>query len=297
MTRKTVDRNMKIRYCLLYGILLVLGFSSCTKSLAPAMLSNKKSEFDATTFDYIYSEAIRFKLLGNDGDAINLFEESLKINPQSDAVYFNLAQLFLAKGDISQAKEHIKSAISIDENNMWYLMMLSNIYYQENIIDSTIYVYEKLVSKYPEKIDFKISLGGLYSEKSDLKKANEIFEEIESKYGPNESTSALYVQNLISTGSLQKALEKSLELVSLNPDEIIYSGLLAEVYKALGENEKALDVYTDLIENNPENPNVQVALFDFLLQDKRFDELSELVNKIIISQSLNLRQKFCCYPV
>ena len=101
----------------------------------------------------------------------------------------------------------------------------------------------------------------------------------------------MYVQNLISTGSLQKALEKSLELVSLNPDEIIYSGLLAEVYKALGENEKALDVYTDLIENNPENPNVQVALFDFLLQDKRFDELSELVNKIIISQSLNLETK------
>lgn len=291
MTRKTVDRDMKIRYCLLYGILLVLGFSSCTKSLAPAMLSNKKSEFDAATFDYIYSEAIRFKLLGNDGDAINLFEESLKINPQNDAVYFNLAQLFLAKGNIPQAKKYIKSAISIDENNMWYLMMLSNIYYQENIIDSTIYVYEKLVSKYPEKIELKVSLGGLYSEKSDFKNAIKIFEDIENKYGPNESTSALYVQNLISTGSLQKALEKSLELVSLNPDEIIYSGLLAEAYKALGENEKALDVYTDLIENNPENPNVQVALFDFLLQDKRFDELSELVNKIIISQSLNLETK------
>ena len=161
---------MKIRYYLLYSILLISGFFSCTKSLAPAMLSNKKSEFDTATFDYIYSEAIRFKLLGNDGDAINLFEESLKINPQSDAVYFNLAQLFLAKGNIPQAKKYIKSAISIDENNMWYLMMLSNIYYQENIIDSTIYVYEKLVSKYPEKIDFKISLGGLYSEKSDLKK-------------------------------------------------------------------------------------------------------------------------------
>jgi tetratricopeptide (TPR) repeat protein len=246
------------------------------------MLSNKKSEFDTATFDYIYSEAIRFKLLGNDGDAINLFEESLKINPQSDAVYFNLAQLFLAKGNIPQAKKYIKSAISIDENNMWYLMMLSNIYYQENIIDSTIYVYEKLVSKYPEKIDFKISLGGLYSEKSDLKKANEIFEEIESKYGPNESTSALYVQNLISTGSLQKALEKSLELVSLNPDEIIYSGLLAEVYKALGENEKALDVYTDLIENNPENPNVQVALFDSDYTNMKGEEL--LLSLLVFEQ-------------
>ena len=271
--------------------MLVSGLASCSKSLAPAMLSNKKSEFDSATFDYIYSEAIRFKLLGNDGDAINLFEESLKINPQSDAVYFNLAQLFLANGNFSQAKNYLKSAISIDENNMWYLMMLSNIYYQESNIDSTIYVYEKLVSKYPEKIDFKISLGGLYSDKSDFKNAIKIFEDIEDKYGPNESTSVLYVQNLIEIGSHQKALDKSLELVNLNPDEIIYNGLLAEVYKAIGEKEKALNVYTQLIENNPDNPEVQVALFDFLLQDKRFDELSELVNKIIVSQTLNLETK------
>lgn len=288
---KTIELDMRIKHYLLYSILLVSGLASCSKSLAPAMLSNKKSEFDSATFDYIYSEAIRFKLLGNDGDAINLFEESLKINPQSDAVYFNLAQLFLANGNFSQAKNYLKSAISIDENNMWYLMMLSNIYYQESNIDSTIYVYEKLVSKYPEKIDFKISLGGLYSDKSDFKNAIKIFEDIEDKYGPNESTSVLYVQNLIEIGSHQKALDKSLELVNLNPDEIIYNGLLAEVYKAIGEKEKALNVYTQLIENNPDNPEVQVALFDFLLQDKRFDELSELVNKIIVSQTLNLETK------
>ncbi len=286
-------RNSIMRVKLYIYILLAFlsVFVSCSRNLAPAMLSNKKSGYDSATFDYVYTEAIRFKLLGNDGDALNLFEESLKINPQSDAVYFNMAQLLLANGNLDKAKEYLNAAISIDDSNMWYLMMLSNIYYQQNNLDSTIIIYEKLVSEYPEKIDFKISLGGLYSDLSDYKNAIKIFEEIENEYGPNESTSIEYVRDLLNIGSFQKALDKSLELVKLNPDEIVYTGLLAEVYNASGENEKALDVYSGLIDNNPDNPDVQVALFDFLLRDKRYEDLSGLVNKIIINGGIVLETK------
>ncbi len=286
-------RNSIMRVKLYIYILLAFlsVFVSCSRNLAPAMLSNKKSGYDSATFDYVYTEAIRFKLLGNDGDALNLFEESLKINPQSDAVYFNMAQLLLANGNLDKAKEYLNAANSIDDSNMWYLMMLSNIYYQQNNLDSTIIIYEKLVSEYPEKIDFKISLGGLYSDLSDYKNAIKIFEEIENEYGPNESTSIEYVRDLLNIGSFQKALDKSLELVKLNPDEIVFTGLLAEVYNASGENEKALDVYSGLIDNNPDNPDVQVALFDFLLRDKRYEDLSGLVNKIIINGGIVLETK------
>ena len=282
---------MRIRVLIFFLLASSSFFISCSKSLSPALLSSKKDVYDSARFDLVYSEAVRYKLLGNEGDALSLFEECLKINPQSDAVYFNMAQLVLANGNFEKAKDYLNSAISIDGNNMWYLMLLSNIYYQENNLDSTILIYEKLVTQYPEKIDFKISLGSLYSDKNDYKNSIKIFEEIENEYGTNESTSVIYVQDLIRIGSFQKALEKSLELIALNPDEIIYNGLLAEVYIAKGENDKALNVYKDLINNNPDNPDVQVSLFDFLLNDKRYDELSGLVNEIIINKNIGIETK------
>ena len=39
-----------------------------------------------------------------------------------------------------------------------------------------------------------------------------------------------------------------------------YNGLLAEIYRGKGENEKALEVYNQLLERNPDNPQIQLSL-------------------------------------
>ena len=44
----------------------------------------------------------------------------------------------------------------------------------------------------------------------------------------------------------------------------LYNGLLAEIYKEKVRKTKALEVYDKLIERNPDNPQVQLSLCDFL---------------------------------
>ena len=52
------------------------------------------------------------------------FEQSLEINPGSDAAYYQMAQIVVADGDIKNGKKYAAKAVSIDEKNFWYLMML-----------------------------------------------------------------------------------------------------------------------------------------------------------------------------
>ena len=46
----------------------------------------------------------------------------------------------------------------------------------------------------------------------------------------------------------KEALGKIQQLLAQNPDDIVYNGYLAEIYRSEGENQKAKDVYKQLIE-------------------------------------------------
>jgi len=82
----------KFTYWYAIIIMVVTSLTGCNKSLYTTG-SNLKSKagYDEAAFNYVYVEAIKQKLIGNGGDALKYFEQSIKINPQSDAAYYQMA--------------------------------------------------------------------------------------------------------------------------------------------------------------------------------------------------------------
>ena len=72
------------------------------------------NSYDQAKFNYVYVEAIKQKLLGNGGDALKYLEEAIKINPESDAAYYQMAQIVSANGDLENGKKFLKKALAID---------------------------------------------------------------------------------------------------------------------------------------------------------------------------------------
>ena len=142
-----------IRYRYLYILfLIIVCISSCGKRIIPATVTGEKiKQYDSVNFNRIFVEAIKQKLLGNAGDALKYFEQCLKMNPESDAVLFQMAQIVMAYGDVKNGKKYVLKALEIEPENIWYLMMAAGTYYQESKFDSAILYYEKAVKYYPEK--------------------------------------------------------------------------------------------------------------------------------------------------
>ncbi len=269
--------------------------SSCSRQVSPSLTDRRLREYDSLAFDQLYVEAIKLKLTGNNGNALKFLEQCAKLKPESDATYYQMAQIFIANGNIKSGKKYIKKALEIDRENLWYLMMIANTYYQGKKIDSAIYYYEKAVSYYPERTGMKITLGNLYSEDKKFEKAIKIFESIDEEYGINRSSTVASVQNLMWASRYEEALEKIHTIIEIYPDEILYNGLLAEIYRGLGENEKALDVYNRMIENNPDDPQTQLSLCDFLINEKEYDRLFFVINKIILNERLKREDKLALF--
>lgn len=272
--------------------IIALMLFSCSKKLAPSHVNETGIKgIDTAEFDYVYTEGIRQKLLGNAGDAIKIFEQCLKMNPNSDAAYYQVAQILLATGDVNNGKKYALKAFELNQKNYWYTMMLAGTYYREKNLDSAIIFYEKAAKTFPEKEEIQLNLGKLYSENKKYDKANEVFENLDRKYGINESSTVNTVRNLMAEGKYAEAEEKDRQLLEKYPDEILYNGLMAEIYSGKGETEKAMKVYNDLLEKNPDNPETQLSLCNFLIDKKLYDELIAFLNKVSINENIDKDEK------
>lgn len=281
----------KVRIVFLVAFIGLL-VCSCSKQIIPGFKAGKTGvEYDSAAFDYAYVEGIKQKLLGNFGEALRYFEQCLVINRESDATYYQIAQIVLSNGDMRNGKKYVRKAIELEPENLWYNMLLASIYNQERNIDSAIICYEKVVEIYPEKEDLQISLAKLYSEEGNYEKARSILYRIDEKYGVNETTTISLIESLMTEKKFDEALKKVNELLEVYPDDIVFNGYLAEIYKSQGDMQKAKDVYNKLIERNPDNPDIQLSLCDFLLSEKSYAELFDLLNIVILNQKITKEEK------
>jgi tetratricopeptide (TPR) repeat protein len=280
------------KYWYIFLVFSMLGISSCNRRLLVTEVNdNSNKKYDTAAFNYVYVEALKQKLMGNGGDALKYLEQSIKINPLSDAAYYEMAQIVIANGDLKNGKHFITKALSYDSNNIWYLTMLAGLYYQEKNIDSAIIFYERAVQNYPEKLNLQLTLGNLYSENRNYEKAGVIFDSFDNKYGVNETSTVSSIKNLMAAGRFDDALKKALVLLKENPDEIQYNGLLAEIYSGKGDNQQAMDVYNKLLERNPDNAQIQLSLCDFLISEKNYNDLFTLLNNVILNNKVERESK------
>lgn len=271
---------------------LIITTISCQKNVAPGLSGTLRGKsYDSAAFDYLYIEAIKEKLMGNPGEALKNFEQCLKMTPNNDAIYYQMAQILLNGGDINNGIKYARKAVELNPENLWYLRMIAGTYYQINNLDSAVYFYEQAVKKYPEREELLMTLGNLYSENKKYEKAGEIFGKLDEKYGINEKSTVANIRNMMQGGNYDQALVLALELNEKYPDEILYSGLLAEIYKGKGDKRRAMEVYNVLIERNPDSPETQLSLCDFLLKEKKYDELMELSGKVIMNEKISRENK------
>ncbi len=287
------ERNRMYRFVICQLLLtLWLIISGCNKNTTPAKsVQNSEQDRDFATFNRFYVEGLKQKLMGDAGEALKYFEQCLKIFPENDAVYYQMAQVLAGTGNMGAAKKYALNAVKYDNRNIWYLMMLSQIYFQEKNIDSAIVWYEKTEKIFPDNENIQLTLGNLYVQKGDLKKANLIFDSFDKKYGVNDASTLASIRILMSEGKFEDARIKAEELISQKPDDVVYNGLLAEILKGKGENEKAREIYNKLFKINQDNPQIQLSYAGFLASEKSYDELFSLLNSIAVNDKVTRDDK------
>ncbi len=271
-------------------------FASCKTSRKVTESKKQNSstglqDKDKITFENIFFDANREKLLGNYDMAETLFLHALQIDPNSAASNYELANLYALKKDKTKALDFSKKAAFADPSNSWYQMLYAECLKQNKQPEEVAGVYEKLVKNNPDRIEFYYELANAYLYSNKLNDALKVYDKMEGLFGVTEEASIQKLAIYKSTKSFDKGVAEIQKLIKTFPKDAKYYGMLGELYQSNGMNDKALQAYTDLLKIDPDNAFVHLSLADFYRSQKQNDKAFEEIKIAFKSKELDIDTK------
>ena len=262
-----------------------------SKKMAEKSISRQMGENEIREYNYALTEATKQKLFGNFKQAAVLYQKCLEVNPNSDAAAFQLAGIYMMAQDFENAKKLTRRAVTIDPDNYWYKVQMTQLHMIKNEPDSAIAVYEGILNKWPAKVEVKFELSRLYSETGRENKAIKMLNEIERENGISEPVSMLKEQIYLRQGKPDLAVAELLALIAMAPEEVRYLGVLAELYTTLDRKEEAKRTYKKIFEIEPSNGVAQLSMAEFYRLENNTEKQFEYLAIAFRNPSLQIDRK------
>ena len=233
-----------------------------------AVLSEDKN----IEFEYLFIEGLKQKMIGNTDAATQYFNNCLEIDPNSAASLYELANIYVSKGELISAKLLLEKAIQINPDNKWYKILLAQIYQNNKQFEKASEIYTELIKLGPDNVDYYYLNALLLTSAKKYNEAIKAYNELEKKIGYNEQI-ALARQNLYRAAGMNKEAYAEIQrLIDRSPDVPEYYGVMADMYKEDGNMKKALEYYNKVLEIDPNNGFVHFSLATFYLQNKEVEK-------------------------
>jgi len=249
---------MKYTIFLFVGILFFLGSCKSIKSnITPADNTNvvkvKLSDEDQRKFDYFFFEAIREKMKGNIQKSLMYYNECLKLDPTSAVTMYEMAHIYYNVKEFARAQGLLERAVSLNNDNLWYKLLLAELYQMNKLNENAIQIYKDLVVSNPENDEYLYGLAQLYQRNNNYDEAIDTYNKLESKLGLNEIISLEKEKIYLDINKNKSALDELKKLVDKYPNESRYYGFIADYYLFLKEYDNALNYYNKVLDINPDN--------------------------------------------
>lgn len=230
-------------------------------------------------------------MLGNYDLAELNFLQALKIDPNSSATMYELANIYAFQNNKGQALYYSKKAAALDPKNIWYQLLYAQCLKDNKQTSEVIVVFEKLIKNNPDRIDFYYELASAYLYSAKLIEAIKVYNRIEERIGVSEDVSMQKLKIYKALNNFEKSVEEAKKLVKAYPKEAKYYGMLGEIYQDKGMGEKALDAYDELLKIDPENAYVHLSLADYYRSLKQNEKAFEEIKIAFKSKELDIDTK------
>jgi len=246
-------------------------------------------------------DASKQKMLGNFSTAALLYMEAVRKDPGNDAAHYELARLYAAQGNFKEAVSLNRKALATAPDNLVYLGLMADLYTLNNQLDEALKIHQKLTNENPRNIQMHLNLANVYLFLNKPEMAVQVFDHIESLLGFSEEISIEKQKILVSQKKFNQAIDEALRLISFVPDQPLYYEILAELFLEVKKPEKALEAYNKILELDPDNANVSLYLADYYRamgeQDKALEQLTLAFQSSILPIEAKARILFNFYEV
>jgi tetratricopeptide (TPR) repeat protein len=210
-----------------------------------------------------YLDANREKILGNLEEAAKLFRLVIDKDPDNAAARYELARILHRNGADAAALQEARQAVTLDGNNVWYVLYLAELYEDSGMPEKAIDLLEDLVDRYPDEEEYHEMLAGGYILIGKTTDALRQLDQMERRFGRNQDVIMQKRELYLRDGKFEKALEETGKLVEMAPRDTRYLLMMAEMHLDRGNKEEALALYRKVQELDPGDPYIHMSLADY----------------------------------
>ena len=235
------------------------------------------------TFDEFFLEAMVQRQKGNNAAAFDLLRHCQEINPEAPEVYYFLAQYYNALKDTEKSVACFKQAAALSPDNVTYMETLAQIYIRQQDFAQAIPVVEKIYERDKERLDLLEMLFQLYQQVGSNDKAVEVLNRIEAIDGKSERISMAKSEIYTRMGNKKGAVAEIKALAQKFPNDLNYMALYAETMMMNGQVKKALKVYDQILQQEPDNNRVLMSLRTYHLALGHQEVADSLTERVLLN--------------
>ncbi|MCU4174113.1 tetratricopeptide repeat protein [Carboxylicivirga sp. N1Y90] len=250
------------------------------------------SDTEKRKFDYFFYEASREKMKGNIEKTVMYLSECLKIDPTSSASMYELANILVNGNEVVKAQGLLERAILIEPNNIWYKLLLAQLYQQNQLGVKAIQLYEDIVETNPNNEEYLYGLAQIYAQNGKFDNAIDAYEKLEKLVGLNEVIIVEKEKIYLELGKNKDALNELERLTKKYPEEARYYGYIADYYLYLKDYQSANSFYYKVLDKDPNNGMVYFSLGNLALTQKDTTSFIDHYTKGLYNKSTPFEVKF-----
>lgn len=224
--------------------------------VVPAMAQNEK-------FDYLFHEAERQKLARKYDCAFELFDYCLKLNPESGAVLYEMANMYSNIHNDSLAIKYLKKASDLYPDNYWYKTKLAVLYNKTKQADEALALAEDMAKRFPNKTEVMMMLLNLYSTNHDYPNMIKVLNQVELKEGKSEQLSMEKFRIYLQMEDEKHAFEEMTALAKEYPNDLRYQVVIGDLYFDENRKEEALRQYKEVEKKDDSNVTLLLSLSNY----------------------------------
>jgi len=273
---------MKIRnifyFCLLTIIILISACKTIDKSKEGRKnKTSEKSNAERLYLDGVFIDANKERLLGNYQNALDLFSAVLNKEPENAASLYEVARIYRVQKKNVEALLFAKKAVAIDGDNIWFQLLLADIYNNNQQFKEATSVWATIVGKNPDKIEYYYDWADAYIYENKIEEAIKVYNQIEKKEGVTEDVSMQKQKLYLTLDKFSKAVEEIEKLSAVSPGDTRYYAMLAEMHMKKKMYDKALTYYSKILQKDPNDKFIHISLASYYREigqkEKSYQEL------------------------
>ena len=244
-----------------------------------------------TSYDFYFLEAMVQRQKGNNDAAFDLLRHCTQLKPEAAEAWYYLSQYYQILKKDSLAHQCLLQAAELEPDNATYQETVAQSYIAHRDFEKAIGVMEQLYEQDKSREDLLEMLFELYQQTDNTEKAIEILNRLEAVEGKSERLSYAKSEIYTKQGNKEAAIAEMESLARQYPYDLNYKGMYADMLLRNDEEEQALQLYNEILAEEPDNTRAQVSLRSYYRVQGETEKVDSMTSRILLNKNTTNEQR------